>query len=193
MLSIADKAMYQAKPQECAVGVVDIDIRTPERLAFRSPPTRISTMEPEKYQAVVSALEIPEDAIISTACLDNGPVWQAFHLASADAVLALDSARVRYPEFLALGFIGPHDVGAECDYEVRMLAPSSGFSEDPITGSLNAAIGHWLHHSNVLKSPVTVAQGTQIGRHGRVYLTPEPDDVWVGGQAKVLIEGTVTL
>lgn len=179
--------------QECAVGLVDIDTRTADRFAFRAPPTRITTMDREKYEAMVEALGIPEDAIVSTACLDNGPVWQAFLMDSAEAVLALEANRVRFPTFRALGFIGPHETGAECDYEVRMLAPSSGFSEDPITGSLNAALGHWLRQRGELTLPGTVAQGTRIGRHGRVYLTPDNDDVWVGGQAQVLINGMVML
>ena len=34
----------------------------------------------------------------------------------------------------------PHPPGHDIDFEVRMLAPSSGMLEDPITGSLNAVL-----------------------------------------------------
>jgi PhzF family phenazine biosynthesis protein len=109
-------------------------------------------------------------------------------------VLALDSSRVRWPTFKSIGFIAPHPPGSECDYEVRMLAPSSGMSEDPITGSLNAAIAKWLLHNGRLQKPYLVAQGTQIGRSGRVTVTPGiRETVWIGGEVHILIEGNVQI
>ena len=80
-------------------------------------------------------------------------------LDSAEAVLALDSSRVRWPMYKSIGMIGAHPAGGECDYEVRMLAPSSGMSEDPITGSLNSALAHWLQAQGRLEQSITVAQG----------------------------------
>lgn len=75
-----------------------------------------------------------------------------------------------------------------------MLAPSSGMSEDPITGSLNAAIAKWLMHSGRMPKPYLVAQGTQIGRTGRVTVTPgDSETVWIGGEVHILIEGNVQI
>lgn len=180
--------------QECGVGIVEIDIggKPP---AFVAPPTKIEPIAPEHLRAIVEVLEIPPETILHTARLDNGPVWQAFHLDSAATVLAVDSSRVRWPTFEAIGLIGAHPPGAECDYEVRMLAPSSGMSEDPITSSLNAALAHWMHAGQRLNAPITIAQGTTIKRHGRVYIRPRTDGggILVGGTSHVLIEGTVTL
>ena len=147
--------------------------------------------------AIVQALAIAPEAILQTAELDNGPVWQAFHLDNAQSVLAIDSSQVRWPEFKAIGLIGAHPAGAECDYEVRMLATSSGMSEDPITGSLNAALAHWMQADGRIQAPVTVAQGTNIGRHGRVTIRPRgntiSDGVYIGGESHIIIEGTVWL
>lgn len=180
--------------QECGVGIVDIDISNPDRLAFTSPPTQIRPMQTENYTAIVERLEIAADKILHTAELDNGPLWQVFQLDSAESVLALDSSRVRWPEFNAIGLIGAHPPGAECDFEVRMLAPSSGMSEDPITGSLNSALAHWFQAEGRLDGPVTVAQGTSIERHGRVSIQPLDDhNVKIGGQTHILIEGNVEL
>ena len=115
-------------------------------------------------------------------------------LDSAATVLALDSSRVRWPAFKAIGFIGAHPPGAECQYEVRLLAPASGMSEDPITGSLNSALAHWLQAEGRLSEAVTVAQGTSIGRHGRVAINPvDRHNVKVGGQTHILIDGEITL
>jgi len=180
--------------QQCGVGIVEIDIRDGLFPAFVAPPTQIRPMQAVNLDAITERLEIPRDAILSCAELDNGPVWQAFELDSAARVLALDSARVRWPEFKALGFIGAHAAGAECDFEVRMLAPSSGMSEDPITGSLNSALAHWLQFEGKLESAVTVAQGTNIDRHGRVSIRPvDPGKVMIGGQSHILIDGYLRL
>ena len=181
--------------QECGVGIVEIDISKRERPAFTAPPTVIQPMHSDNFEAIVKVLEIPRDQIQHCAELDNGPVWQVFQLDSAEAVLALDSSRVRWPEFKAIGFIGAHGPGSECDYEVRMLAPSSGMSEDPITGSLNSALAHWLQAEGRLAGAVTVAQGSCINRTGRVYIQPgsQPGQIKIGGQTHILIEGMVSL
>lgn len=180
--------------QECGVGIVEIDIADGELPAFVAPPTAIRPMRAENLDAITAALAIPRGQVLQCAELDNGPVWQAFQLQSADAVLALDSSRVRWPEYKGLGFIGAHAEGGECQYEVRMLAPSSGMSEDPITGSLNSALAHWLQAQGKLGARVSVAQGTRIGRHGRVIIRPlAADKVMIGGQTHILIEGSLRL
>jgi predicted PhzF superfamily epimerase YddE/YHI9 len=48
--------------------------------------------------------------------------------------------------------------------------------------------GHW-------HDPMTVAQGTRIGRQGRLFIRRDDNTgiVWVGGQTCILIEGTLTL
>jgi PhzF family phenazine biosynthesis protein len=180
--------------QECGVGIVDIDVSGGVP-AFAAPKTTTASLVPEKLEAITSALGLSCERILQTAQLANGPVWQVLELASAADVLAADSSRIRYPEFVGIGLIGAHPAGSECQFEVRMLAPSSGMSEDPITGSLNAAIARWMYHTGRWHDPVTVAQGTCIGRQGRLFIRRDDKTgtVWVGGQTCILIEGTLTL
>ncbi len=178
--------------QQCGIGVVHVDARRADMLAFAAPPTTMQALSPEKRDAIVQALDIPPEAIVRTAELCNGPTWQVLELSTAQAVLDVDSSAVRWPAFKSIGLIGPHPAGAECDYEVRMLAPSSGMSEDPITGSLNAAIAQWMLSQDRLARPVMIAQGTAIGRTGRVEIRPtENGVVWIGGQVHILIDGTL--
>ena len=67
-------------------------------------------------------------------------------------------------------------------------------SEDPITGSLNAAIARWMYESGRWRDPVIVAQGTCIGREGRLFIRrDDAGTVWIGGQTSILIEGMLTL
>lgn len=181
--------------QECGVGIVEIDL-TRKVPAFIAPPTKIEPLPQADEASISKALNIDSGSVLRTARLDNGPVWQAFMLDSAEAVLAVDSSAVKWPDYKAVGLIGPHQAGAECDYEVRMLAPSSGMSEDPITGSLNSALSHWLYSTGDLNKDLVIAQGTCIDRTGRVYIQPDTQKagrVYIGGKTNILIEGTVEL
>ena len=180
--------------QECGVGIVEIDISQAPTMAFAAPPTTIKEMDPAHRLEIMQTLEIPANVIVNTAELCNGPTWQFFELKSVADVLAADSSRVRWPTFKAIGLFAPHASGGECDYEVRMLAPSSGMSEDPITGSLNAAIAKWMQVSGRLHKPYLVAQGTSIGRLGRVNVRATSNGVvWIGGQVHIVIEGHVNI
>ncbi len=190
--------------QECGVGLVDIDI-SGARPAFVAPPTAINALPDSDRLRITEALSIPSEVVVNTALLDNGPVWQLLELASAQDVLNVDSAGVSWPEYQAVGLLGAYAEGSECDYEVRMLAPSSGMSEDPITGSLNSAIALWLQQQQRLSGPTLMSQGQCIDRLGRVYITPETGGtaaeatgektprVFIGGETHILIEGTVQL
>ncbi|HEX2403316.1 MAG TPA: PhzF family phenazine biosynthesis protein [Acidimicrobiia bacterium] len=176
--------------QECGIGIIDID-STSERLAFVAPPTSVSPLAPDRFDAIAVALGIPLEAVVQTATLDNGPVWQVLDLGSAEEVLEVDSSKARWSPLEFVGLLGAYVPGSECDYEVRMLA-SNGV-EDPITGSLNAALAYWLRDQARLDEPVVVSQGTAMGRHGRVYIRPTPDRIMIGGDTHILIEGHVTL
>jgi PhzF family phenazine biosynthesis protein len=181
--------------QECGVGIIEIDIAAMVP-AFVAPPTSIEALADQDLEAIVRALAIDPRSIIGSVKLNNGPTWQVLELASADAVLAVDSSLVRWPQFQAIGLIGRHPMANECDYEVRMLAPSSGMSEDPITGSLNAALAHWFVQLGRLDTDLLIAQGTCINRVGRVAIRPDsaqPGRVFIGGESHVLVDGTVTL
>ncbi len=193
--------------QECSIGLVPIEQagRVP---AFIAPPTLIEPMATPTFRKILDAFGLQESNIINHAQLNNGPVWQAFELDSAETVLALDSSKVRWSDFGAIGFIGfcgAHDSQAKSadnhspqqpDYEVRMLAPSSGMSEDPITGSLNAALAKWFYEQGRLEHDLLVAQGTVIGRCGRVFVSKKPgteDEILIGGHSHILIRGEVTI
>ena len=193
--------------QECNIGLVPIE-QSGKVPAFIAPPTRIEPMPATTFRKILDAFGLQESNIVNHAQLDNGPVWQAFELDSAATVLGLDSSKVRWPDFGAIGFIGfcgshnqsntiaDKQTPGQPDYEVRMLAPSSGMSEDPITGSLNAALAKWLFQQGRLKQDVVVAQGTVIGRRGRVFISRKPgedDDILIGGHSHIVIRGDVVI
>ncbi|SMX38141.1 Trans-2,3-dihydro-3-hydroxyanthranilate isomerase [Octadecabacter ascidiaceicola] len=182
--------------QNCGVGLVEIDL-SGDTPAFIAPPTVVSEMPEATLAAITTALNLDPTRINSHAVLDNGPVWHAIEMRDADDLLTLDAVAISPVKGLAVGLIAPHKDG-DADYEVRMFSMWSGLTEDPITGSLNAALAHWMQSQGRVKAPHIVAQGTCIGRLGRVHVIPLPDDpdngpMRIGGHTNILIEGRVTL
>jgi PhzF family phenazine biosynthesis protein len=192
--------------QDCAIGLVEIDL-TGDVPAFAAPPTAIADIPGAEIDRHLAALGLAARDVVNAVRLDNGPVWTVFELRSAAAALAIDADRVRWPDFAGLGVFARHDPGIDheygifaphpasepFDYEVRNLAPSSGMREDPITGSLNAAIACWLRAEGRLTDPLVMRQGTRMGRAGRVHIRPDGARILIGGATHVLIEGTVTV
>ena len=180
--------------QECGIGIVEVDSSQSPMFAFAAPQTTIKEMDPLQRTGIMQALGLSEEAIVNTVELCNGPTWQLFELKHASDVLAVDASRLNWPQFKFVGLFAPHDPGSDCDFEVRMFGFSSTMSEDPITGSLNAAIAQWMRASGRLQQPNRVAQGTSLGRLGRVTVKPSHVGlVWIGGQVHILIEGKIRL
>ncbi|WP_296510487.1 PhzF family phenazine biosynthesis protein [Rhodoferax sp.] len=78
--------------------------------------------------------------------------------------------------------------------EVRFFAPDIGVLEDPVTGSFNASLAQWLIADGVAPARYVAAQGTCLGRAGRVWIEQDATgQVWVGGNSVTCMEGKVTL
>ena len=178
--------------QACAVGRVRIR-RTTGRLAFAAPPcVRTGPLEPALLERIAGALGIGAAAVLGHQWVDNGPGWCAVRLASADAVLALQP---HWPALhgLKLGVIGAHPPRAEAQFEVRALIGEGAGYEDPVTGSLNASLAQWLIGSGDAPEAYVAAQGTALGRSGRVFIERVDGQVWVGGHSVSVIRGEVAL
>ena len=176
--------------QECGAGLVRL--RRGERLAFAGPPfIRSGEVSEEDREQIVRALRIDPSQVVDLEWIDNGPGWVGVLLETAEEVLAID------PDWAAakgldIGVIGPYPDGSECAVEVRAFCPGFGMDEDPVTGSLNAGVGQWLAGDRLPASYVA-SQGTVLGRRGRVYVEREGDTVWVGGDARTSVTGSVGL
>ncbi len=177
--------------QECGAGLVRL--RRGERLAFAGPPfIRSGAVSREDRERIVRALRIDPSQVVDLEWIDNGPGWVGVLMESAEAVLALEpdwSAA----EGMDIGVVGPYPEGSECAVEIRAFCPGMGIVEDPVTGSLNAGVAQWLAGDRLPTSYVA-SQGTVLGRRGRVYIERDPDDpatIWVGGDARTSITGTV--
>jgi PhzF family phenazine biosynthesis protein len=82
----------------------------------------------------------------------------------------------------------------EPSVEVRMFVSDLAVAEDPITGSFNASLAQWLIADGHAPTRYVAAQGTCIGRVGRVTITQdEAGQVWVGGDSVTCVSGEVKL
>lgn len=178
--------------QDCAIGHVEIDLSGPAP-AFVAPPTQIDPMARDVMGRICEALGIAPYEVVSAVRLDNGVVRNLIELETQERVLSLDANAVSKPAFEGVSIIGPYPAGGPIAYEIRNLTPASFATEDPVTGSLIAAAACWLRSVGRLEQVCVMAQGTAMGREGRAFVTMRSDDILIGGQTAVVIEGHVIL
>ena len=188
--------------QECGVGLVSLR-RDGERLAFSAPPLiKSGPLDEGDVRLIARGLGVAREDIMAHAWCDNGPNWRGVMLRSAEQVLALkpDGAILDGLDIGVVGargkvgVVGPQDAG-ETQFEVRAFFPgNNGMAEDPVTGSLNAALAQWLIGAGLAPERYVAAQGTVLGRQGRVHIEQDADGtIWVGGHSVSCIEGQVRL
>jgi len=177
--------------QGCGAGLIRIR-RTADGLAFAAPPLlRSGPVDDSLAEHIAAMLGIKRAEIVDLEWADNGPGWVAVLLASADEVLALRPGVVD----LDLGVVGPYPAGSPEAFEVRAFVPQDGATtEDPVTGSLNAALAQWLLRTGRASTPYVASQGTVLGRAGRVHISRDRDNtVWVGGGTITCVTGHAEL
>jgi len=208
--------------QECGAGLVRVrrgagPDGVGEVLAFAAPPLlRSGPARHADVVAAAAALGLDDGAVVDAAWVDNGPGWLGLLLRDAAAVLSA-APRPGAGGPSNTGLVGLHPGGSGPDgaaVEVRAFTREAGpggsddadgpWHEDPVTGSLNAGLGQWLtapgsdrlagDGAAVLPGRYTAAQGTALGRRGRVHVERDADgQVWVGGGTVVGVSGTVAL
>ncbi len=170
--------------QECGVGLVAIE--RGERLAFQAPPLiKDGPVDEGDLVTIADILDVSRTDIVDTKWVDNGPGWVGVLLHDAHDVLELQPDRGKLDGW-DIGVVAPwRDGGSDADVEVRAFDSTT---EDPVTGSLNASLGQWLA-GTVLPEQYVAAQGTAIGRRGRVHVRREGETVWVGGDTRTTLRG----
>lgn len=179
--------------QECGVGLIGLR-RTGDKLWFSAPPLRRSgPLSEEDVERIVQGLGLARADIAAHAWCENGPAWRAVLLKSADKLRALRPD----PQPLGdwdVGVVAPRGAADPVAFEVRAFFRGlQGLAEDPVTGSLNAALALWMIPSGIAPKRYVVSQGAHMGRDGYVHIECANDGVWVGGESVTCIEGSVML
>ncbi len=177
--------------QECGVGLVPI--RRAGRLAFAAPKTSVERVDAELLHRVYDALGLAPERVRDAAWLSNGFPQLVLLVDDARTVLALKPDHSALKGLAKVGVVGPHAEGGECRFELRFFAAMIGIDEDPVTGSLNANVAQWLIDTGRAPARYVAAQGTAMGRAGRVHVERDARGTWIGGDVAECIAGTVML
>ncbi len=177
--------------QECAVGLVELTVGQ-GGLSFKLPRYGLTALaDPEATAWIGAAVQGRAQAV------DVGPVWLVAELDEVGALeqLAHDEARLA-AFYVPRGMTGATLFAVEGErVVVRSFAPGDGISEDPVCGSGNAAVAAYrLQAAQIGAGDAYVAsQGRQVGRDGKVSVRIDGEDIHIGGQCVICIEGKVTL
>jgi PhzF family phenazine biosynthesis protein len=166
------------------------------------------------------ALGLESAQVRAAQWMDNGPVYLGLLLDSPDSVLRLSPnlleleklkvnvgiaaiyEKASAPALIARANREAKAFGertADADsaspgLEVRAFAPCLGINEDPVTGSVQAALAQWLMADGLMPERYIASQGLCIARAGIVHLERDgAGQVWVGGQSVTCVDGNVTL
>ncbi len=188
--------------QECGIGLVSIR-RDGQRLAFAAPPLlRSGPLDEADVALIARGLGLARSEIVAHAWCDNGPRWRGVLLDSAEKVLSLrpDAAVLAGLDVGVVGprgkvgVVGPGKADADTQFEVRAFFPgNNGLTEDPVTGSLKAALAQWLIGAGIAPAQYVAAQGTAMARAGRVHVSKVDTAIWIGGDSVTCVDGTVLL
>lgn len=173
--------------QECGVGLVRVR-REGERLAFAAPPLqRSGPVEEALLAKILASFGLARSEVRQARWVDNGAGWLALLLDDRDRLLAL-SPDLSDLHGLPIGLVAPWPEGPAA-FEVRAFIGGDAVPEDPATGSFNAGLAFWLLEEGMAPPSFVIAQGTAIGRAGRIHVTAEAGDVWIGGACLTRVEG----
>ena len=180
--------------QECGAGL--IPIRQAERLAFAAPPLILDgEVDAESKAQVLAVLGLKDTDIVDMRWVDNGPGWVGVLFEEPDAVLSLqpDISRFTGERQIDIGVVAPYPEGSVIDFEVRAFFSNDKgqLAEDPVTGSLNASLAQWLIGTGRASGSYVAAQGTAIGRRGRIHISQAVGEIWVGGDTTTLVSGVI--
>ena len=175
--------------QECGVGLIEL-AHQDGRLAFAAPPlVRTGPLDDEFLGRITTAFGLRRGQIVAHQWVDNGPGWAVVQVATADEVLAID-ADLSFIDDAKVGVIGSYPPGSRHAFELRGFAPAIGIAEDPVTGSLNAAVAQWLTTTGQAPDHYLVSQGTRLHRAGEIEIRVDDGTLWVGGDTTVCFTGS---
>ena len=196
--------------QELSIGVLPVDIERTDGGRVRTVMTQAA---PEFLRRLDRSVYAQALGITTADMLDGAPV-QVVSTGTPQAMVPVKSLAVlerlrpdlqHLSDLEAVGHYFSTHVFALETYDAanrahsRHFGPSSGVSEDPVTGSATGAMAAYLWHHGLLREPAyTVEQGHIMGRPGLVEVEvdgdgDEPATVRIAGSAVTVLRGVITV
>jgi len=174
--------------QECAIGLIPVRA-VDDELAFEAPPlVRAGAVDEALVEQILAVFRLHRSEVRHAEWVDNGAGWLALMLNDDSRLLALKPDLTSL-HGLPVGLIAPSQ--GDAAYEVRAFVGGDAMPEDPATGSLNAGIARWLIETGMAPSSFIIAQGTAIGRHGRIRVQALDGKIWIGGVCVTRVDGVL--
>jgi PhzF family phenazine biosynthesis protein len=171
--------------QECGAGLIALSVEDDGRIFLRGPQPKIQQLD----TTIPSVPLAPGTKVLR---IDVGPVWVVGEMTDAAALAALKPDMTALAEWsAATGVTGTTIFAAAKDsaIHVRSFAPAHGVPEDPVCGSGNLSVAHYV--GKRFGASYVSRQGMQLGRDGRVYVR-FTDGVEIGGHAVTGVDGTIS-
>jgi PhzF family phenazine biosynthesis protein len=181
--------------QECGAGLVPVRVDG-DVLSFAAPPRiRSGPVDVELVAEVVSILGVDPGSVVDAEWLDNGPGWVGVLLDDAETLRDLTPDLGGRSGTWDIGVVAPVTDSTDVAFELRAFFTdgTEPHREDPVTGSLNASAAEWLLATGRATAPYVAAQGSSLGRSGRIHVSEDAEGIWVGGRTHVVVSGEVDL
>jgi PhzF family phenazine biosynthesis protein len=183
--------------QECGRGLVPLRVDG-ERLFLALPEPSVVALENAQADEVLGALGLARGSAKAGATVDVGVAWITLQLRDDVVVRGLQPDLARLRELTPRSVAGVTVFGLAGEgpaaLEVRSFAPAEGVPEDPVCGSGNGCVAALVRQHRLLaRSGYVAAQGSCVGRDGRVEVRYEGTQIWLGGDAVTCIEGSLQL
>ncbi|OGG94873.1 MAG: hypothetical protein A2527_05055 [Candidatus Lambdaproteobacteria bacterium RIFOXYD2_FULL_50_16] len=185
-----NKAQYKL---ECGVGIVNLK-KEGRQFWVEMPKAEVSTPDLVR-QRLLRLLTQFEGA--DSRLVNLGPKWLVAEVTSRAALLGRTPAPAEIKALCLECGAGGLTLFAQYEdqpgqIEVRSYAPLHGIEEDPVCGSGNGAVAAYLKDTDGLKSlgsRYLATQGEALGRQGEVQVEVVGEQIWIGGEVQIVIEG----
>ena len=180
--------------QECVAGLIPVRLGEGGMLSFAAPPAQFSPSPLSDVQLAQVLGLAPADPLM----VNVGPDWLTARV-ELDELGSLEVDSAAFLELMdpKLGIgITLYAVDDQREVHVRSFFEGAGvFTEDPVCGSGNAAVGAHLRqtgHAGDVPATYQARQGRHRQRDGRITVTLG-ERVWVGGQSVTVVSGTIAV
>jgi PhzF family phenazine biosynthesis protein len=186
-----------AAKQDCAGGMIDVELNfTKGSAKLKLPTAHYSAISGEQSSLLAKALGC--ELVGAPQVVNLGPKWLTVGVSSGDALLALKPNLEMIDQISRqLNITGVNVFGEyahQSGFEVRSFAPTFGVPEDPVCGSGNGAVAYYLRdQAHRAMTSYSARQGRAIERDGRIQISYNGADIWLGGVCVNCVVGTLNV
>jgi PhzF family phenazine biosynthesis protein len=131
--------------------------------------------------------------------INSGPVWLTFSVANKkilnNIIIDIDKT-LKLSQLTGISGLNVYCIDEKASVHLRTFAPILGILEDPVCGSGNAAVAVHLKLSGMHKivgKNYLAYQGSGMGREGIVQVITSDNDIYIGGDSVIVIDGEISI